>query len=46
VLLDDSESVELQQRTLDLATKHLKARERDECEALEEAILDLKRLDR
>lgn len=46
VLLEDSESAEVQQRARDLAAKHLKERERNECAALEEAIPDLKRLAR
>jgi hypothetical protein len=46
VLLEDSESIEVQEWALDLAAKHLEERERNECEALDEAVPDLKRLDR
>jgi hypothetical protein len=46
VLLEEPDSVEVQQRALDVAAKVLKQQERDEYEALEEAIPDLKRLDR
>jgi len=45
-LLEESDSIENQQRALDLASKHLKERDRDDYAALEEAIPDLVRLDR
>ena len=45
-LLEESDSIDVQQQALDLASKHLKEQERDEFEALEEAIPDLKRLER
>jgi hypothetical protein len=45
-LLEEADSAELRQRALDLATKHIDAQQRDEYEALQEAIPDLKRLDR
>jgi hypothetical protein len=46
VLLEDPESDEVQQRALDVAAKVLKHEERDDHEALKEALPDLKRLDR
>jgi len=42
----ESDSIDVQQQALDLALKHVKKQERDEFEALEEAISDLKRLER
>ncbi len=45
-LLEETDCTEVEQQALDLARKHIKAQERDEYEALEEAIPDLKRLDR
>ena len=45
-LLEESDSIAEQQQALDLARKYLKEQERDECQALEEAIPDLKRLQR
>jgi len=46
VLLEDPGTVEVQQRASDAAARVLKQEERDEYEALAEAIPDLKRLDR
>jgi len=45
-LLEESDSIEVQQQALDLATTHIEERERNEFEALEEAIPDLIRLER
>ena len=46
ILLEDPDSFEVEERARDVATKVLKAQERDDYEALEEAIPDLKRLER
>ena len=45
-LLEESECAETEHKAFELATQHFKAQERDECEALEEAIPDLIRLER
>ena len=45
-LLEDCDSVEAEERALEDARQHVKEQERDEYEALEEAIPDLKRLER
>jgi len=45
-LLEESECAETQHKALELATQHFKAQERNECEALEEAIPDLICLER
>jgi hypothetical protein len=45
-LLKETDPENLQQRALDLARKYIEELERDEFEAVEEAIPDLKRLDR
>jgi hypothetical protein len=46
VLLEEPDSDEVQQRALDIAAKVLKHEERNDHEALKEALPDLKRLDR
>jgi hypothetical protein len=45
-LLEVPDSIKVQQQALDLAKKHVQEEERDEYDALKEAIPDLKRLDR
>jgi hypothetical protein len=45
-LLEDCDSVEAEEKALNDARQHVMEQERDEYEALEEAIPDLKRLER